>query len=111
VLSDLTFAVRASDTDDTLLDVGKAYTGLTDAELVALTATLESLVRERRGGWQRVEPAVVLEVTFDLVQASPRHASGYALRFPRIVRWRMDKPVSEIDTLSRVRALAGDGWM
>lgn len=108
LLSDVTFAVRASERDDTLLDVGKAYSGLTDAELAALTTTLEGLVRERRGGWHRVEPAVVLEVTFDLVQPSDRHASGYALRFPRIVRWRTDKPVAEIDTLARVRALAGE---
>jgi DNA ligase-1 len=52
---------------------------------------------------------VVLEVTFDIIQPSARHKAGYALRFPRIVRVRDDKPVSEIDTLARVRALAGDG--
>jgi DNA ligase-1 len=56
-----------------------------------------------------VRPEVVLEVTFDVVQASKRHKSGYALRFPRIVRVRDDKPASEIDTLQRVRELAGSG--
>jgi len=53
-----------------------------------------------------VEPRIVLEVTFDRVQASPRHNSGYALRFPRIVRVRNDKPPDEIDTLETVRRLA-----
>jgi DNA ligase-1 len=53
-----------------------------------------------------VEPLIVIEVAFDIVQASPRHKSGYALRFPRIVRLRPDKPASEINTLDDVRALA-----
>jgi DNA ligase-1 len=106
VLSDYTFAVRASDTDDRLLDVGKAYNGLTDAEIAALTTRFESLTIERRGGWHRVRPEVVLEVTFDVIHPSSRHAAGFALRFPRIVRVRDDKPVGEIDTLARVRELA-----
>ena len=93
--------------DARLLVVGKAYSGLTDAEIAALTARFEALTLERRGGWHRVRPEVVLEVTFDVVQPSSRHASGYALRFPRIVRVRDDKPVGEIDTLDRVRELAG----
>ncbi len=107
VLSDYTFAVRAAENDPRLLVVGKAYSGLTDAEIAALTARFEALTLERRGGWHRVRPDVVLEVTFDVVQPSRRHASGYALRFPRIVRVRDDKPVAEIDTLARVRELAG----
>ncbi len=106
VLSDYTFAVRASDTDPTLLDVGKAYNGLTDAEIAAMTKRFEDLTITRRGGYHVVQPEVVLEVTFDIVQPSDRHAAGYALRFPRIVRIRDDKPVAEIDTLDRVRALA-----
>lgn len=106
VLSDYTFAVRAAEDDPTLLPVGKAYSGLTDAEIAALTARFEAITVERRGGWHRVRPEVVLEVAFDVVQASRRHASGYALRFPRIVRVRDDKPAAEIDTLGRVRALA-----
>ncbi len=107
VLSDYTFAVRAGEDDPTLLDVGKAYNGLTDAEIAALTTRFEALTVERRGGWHRVRPEVVLEVTFDIVQPSTRHAAGYALRFPRIVRVRDDKPAAEIDTLAHVRALAG----
>ncbi len=106
VLSDYTFAVRAGDDDPTLLDVGKAYNGLTDAEIAALTTRFEALTIERRGGWHRVRPEVVLEVTFDVVQPSTRHPAGYALRFPRIVRVRDDKPVGEIDTLAAVRRLA-----
>lgn len=107
VLSDYTFAVRAADDDPTLLDVGKAFTGLTDREIAEMTTRFEGLTLERRGGWHRVEPVVVIEVTFDVVQPSTRHAAGFALRFPRIVRIRDDKPAAEIDTLARVRALAG----
>ena len=109
VLSDYTVAVRAAPDDSRLLVVGKAYSGLTDAEIAALTTRFESLTVERRGGWHRVRPEVVLEVTFDVVQKSARHKAGYALRFPRILRVRDDKPVAEIDTLARVRELAGDG--
>lgn len=106
VLSDYTFAVRAREDDPTLRVVGKAFTGLTDAEILALTPRFEALTIEQRGGWHRVRPEVVLEVTFDVVQPSARHDSGFALRFPRIVRVRDDKPVAEIDTLARVAALA-----
>jgi DNA ligase 1 len=108
VLSDYTFAVRASETDPTLLNVGKAYNGLTDAEIVALTERFEAITTERFGRYHAVRPEVVLEVTFDIVQRSTRHKAGYALRFPRIVRVRDDKPPSEVDTLARVRSLAGD---
>ncbi len=106
VLSDYTFAVRKSEDDPTLLDVGKAYNGLTDAEIASLTKTFEALTITKRGGYHVVRPEIVLEVTFDIVQPSKRHAAGYALRFPRIVRVRDDKTVAEIDTLDRVRALA-----
>src|SRR6185295_14900053 len=109
VLSDYTFAVRAAEDDPTLLDVGKAYNGLTDAEIAALTTRFEAITIERHGGWHRVRPEVVLEVTFDVVQPSTRHPAGYALRFPRIVRVRDDKPVEEIDVLARVRELADTG--
>jgi DNA ligase 1 len=108
VLSDYTFAVRASESDPTLLNVGKAYNGLTDAEIAGLTKHFEAITTERFGRFHAVRPEVVLEVTFDIVQRSARHKAGYALRFPRIVRVRDDKPPSEIDTLARVRALAGD---
>lgn len=108
VLSDFTFAVRASESDPTLLNVGKAYNGLTDAEIEALTMRFLALTTEQRGRFHLVRPEVVLEVTFDMVQPSTRHAAGYALRFPRIVRVRDDKPASEIDTRARVRELSGE---
>jgi DNA ligase-1 len=109
VLSDYTFAVRASESDPTLLNVGKAYNGLTDAEITELTQRFEALTVQRFGRYHQVRPEVVLEVTFDIVQPSARHKAGYALRFPRIVRVRDDKPASEVDTLARVRELAGEG--
>jgi len=111
LLSDFTFAVRASETDGTLLNVGKAYSGLTDAELATLTEWFEAhtLQTFAHGKVRTVEPEIVVEVAFDNVQVSKRHKSGYALRFPRIVRLREDKPVAEIDTLATVAALAGDG--
>ena len=113
LLSDLTFAVRGPDPETgapTLLNVGKAYSGLTDAELTELTAWFKAHTIETfaHGRVRTVEPEVVLEVAFDAVQASPRHKGGYALRFPRIVRRRPDKPVAEIDTIDTVAALAGD---
>lgn len=106
LLSDYTFAVRASETDPTLLNVGKAYSGLTDVELAELTQWFLAHTRQDFGRGRTVDPEIVLEVTFDAVQESKRHRSGYALRFPRILRLRDDKPVAEIDTLAAVRALA-----
>jgi DNA ligase-1 len=111
LLSDYTFAVRRSEEDPELLNVGKAYSGLTDAELAELTEWFKAhTVQEFAHGKVRVvEPKIVLEVTFDRVQESPRHKSGYALRFPRILRLRDDKAVAEIDTVETVRKLAGSG--
>lgn len=108
LLSDYTFAVRAGENDDTLLNVGKAYSGLTDAEVAELSEWFRAhTIQEFAHGKVRVvEPRIVLEVTFDRVQVSKRHKSGFALRFPRIVRVRHDKPVAEIDTLEAVRRLA-----
>lgn len=109
-LSDYTFAVRASESDPTLLNVGKAYSGLTDAEVQELSDWLKqhTLQEFAHGRVRTVEPNIVLEVTFDRVQASKRHKSGYALRFPRILRIRHDKPPTEIDTLETVRQLAAE---
>src|SRR5438132_12971803 len=109
VLSDYTFAVRRSEDDPELLNIGKAYSGLTDAEIAEMTEWFRAhTVREFAHGRLRlVEPRIVIEVTFDRVQPSNRHKSGYALRFPRIVRLRPDKTVDEIDTLGTVRKLAG----
>jgi DNA ligase-1 len=111
LLSDYTFAVRRSEEDPELLNVGKAYSGLTDAELLELTEWFKAhTIQEFAHGKVRVvEPVIVLEVTFDRVQESPRHKSGYALRFPRILRLRSDKTVAEIDTVETVRKLASDG--
>jgi DNA ligase-1 len=108
LLSDYTFAVRRSADDPELLNVGKAYSGLTDAELLELTEWFRAHTLEEfaHGRVRTVEPSVVLEVTFDRVQESKRHKSGYALRFPRILRLRDDKTPAEIDTLEAVRKLA-----
>jgi DNA ligase-1 len=105
VLSDVTFAVRHDETDD-FVTVGKAYSGLTDAEIAEMTQLLLDRTVSEHGPYRSVRPEIVLEVAFDAVQPSGRHRSGYALRFPRIARWRHDKRVDDIDTLSRVRALA-----
>jgi DNA ligase-1 len=110
LLSDYTFAVRRSETDAELLNVGKAYSGLTDAELLELTEWFRAhtLQEFAHGRVRLVEPRIILEVTFDRVQESKRHKSGYALRFPRILRLRDDKGVDEIDTLDAVRRLVAD---
>jgi DNA ligase 1 len=105
VLSDVTFAVRVDETGE-LATIGKAYTGLTDAEIAEMTALLLEITVSDHGHYRTVEPRIVLEVAFDAVQVSARHRSGFALRFPRIARWRHDKSPADIDTLSRVRALA-----
>jgi DNA ligase-1 len=100
ILSDYTFAVRGADGE--LLNVGKAYSGLTDAEIAELSTWMMEHTLEDRGFFRTVEPLRVLEVAFNNIMRSDRHASGYALRFPRIVRIRDDKPVSEVDTVERV---------
>jgi DNA ligase-1 len=85
--------------------VGKAYSGLTDEEIRELTRLLRAASTDRFGRVMLVKPEIVLEVAFDGVQKSPRHKSGYALRFPRIVRWRRDKRPEDCDDLARVAAL------
>ncbi|HKY44062.1 MAG TPA: ATP-dependent DNA ligase [Pyrinomonadaceae bacterium] len=107
LLSDYTFAVRRSAEEDELLNIGKAYSGLTDQELTELTEWFkEHTLQEFAHGRVRiVEPSIVIEVTFDRVQPSKRHKSGYALRFPRILRLRPDKRTTDIDTLETVRRL------
>lgn len=107
VLSDYTFAVRRSEEDDTLLNIGKAYSGLTDVEIREMTGWFRANTLRDFGRSRLVAPEIVIEVAFDAVQISRRHKSGYALRFPRIVRLRPDKSPAEIDTLATVAALAG----
>jgi DNA ligase-1 len=103
LLSDYTFAVRGSDGE--LLNVGKAYSGVTDAEIVELTEWMKAHTLEDYGHFRTVEPLRVIEVAFNNVMRSDRHASGFALRFPRILRLRADKPLEEIDTLGRVEEI------
>ncbi|MGA2812966.1 MAG: ATP-dependent DNA ligase [Candidatus Acidiferrum sp.] len=102
VLSDYTFAVRDG---EKLLNIGKAYSGLTDAEILEYTEYFLEHTLEDQGHRRIVEPGVVLEVAFNNIQKSGRHESGYALRFPRIVRLRPDKPVEDINTLEDVARL------
>jgi DNA ligase-1 len=101
-LSDYTFAVRDG---DALKNVGKAYSGLTDAEIAQLSQYFHEHTIEDFGGWRTVEPTIILEVAFNNLMRSERHASGFAMRFPRILRIRDDKPVDEIDTLERVEQI------
>lgn len=110
VLSDYTFAVRGNDGRPAA--IGKAYSGLTDAEIAELTRWFlahrlpDNRRREKARAYEiPVDPLIVLEVAFDVVQKSDLHESGFALRFPRIVRIRDDKPPEEIDTLDRVREI------
>jgi DNA ligase-1 len=102
LFTDFTFAVRDG---DALVPFAKAYSGLTDAEFAEITRWVQRNTLERWGPVRRVPPDLVFELAFEGIQASPRHKSGIALRFPRIARWRRDKPAAEIDTLQRLRAL------
>ena len=104
VLSDYTFAVR-DEVKGRNVTIGKAYTGLTDAEIGEMTRWFEGHTIRQLGRFRLVEPTVVVEIAFDLIQRSTRHQSGFALRFPRIVRLRPDKTAEEIDTLQTVERL------
>jgi len=103
VLSDYTFAVWDG---DRLVNIGKAYSGLTDAEIAEMTKWFLDHTIEDQGFRLVVEPKIVLEVAFNNMMKSDRHESGYALRFPRIVRLRPDKLAEEADTIERV----GEIW-
>src|ERR1041385_3022347 len=105
VLSDYTFAVRDEATGQ-LLPIGKAYSGLTDGEIAELTEHFKQNTIADHGRYRRVKPDVVLEVAFNSIQPSTRHASGLALRFPRIKAIRRDKNVDSIDTLRYAQELA-----
>ena len=105
MLSDYTFAVRDETTGE-LLPIGKAYSGLTDVEIAELTEHFKQNTTSDHGRYRRVNPNVVLEVAFNSIQPSTRHASGLALRFPRIKAIRRDKNVDSIDTLQYARELA-----
>jgi len=107
LLSDYTFAVQGHGMDGSaeLLNVGKAYSGVADAEISELTEWLKAHTIEDFGHYRTVEPLRVLEVAFNNIMRSDRHSSGFALRFPRILRVRDDKPVEEVDTLERVEEI------
>jgi DNA ligase 1 len=102
VLSDYTFAVRKG---EELVNIGKAYSGLTDKEIAALTEWLLGHTTADHGHLREVEPKIVLEVAFNAIMRSDRHDSGYALRFPRIVRVRDDKLPKDIDTVETVEEI------
>jgi DNA ligase 1 len=102
VLSDYTFAVWDG---DRLLDIGKAYSGLTDVEIAEMTKWFLDHTIEDQGFRRTVEPKIVLEVAFNNMMKSDRHGSGYALRFPRILRLRPDKTAEEADTIERANEI------
>lgn len=100
--SDYTFAVWDG---DQLVPFAKAYSGLTDAEMREVDQFVKKNTKERFGPVRTVKPELVFEIAFEGIQDSPRHKSGIALRFPRILRWRKDKPKEEANTLQELRAL------
>jgi len=102
VLSDYTFAVWDG---DRLVNIGKAYSGLTDAEIADMTQWFLEHTIEDRGFLRIVEPKIVLEVAFNNMMRSDRHESGYALRFPRIVRLRRDKAAEDADSIEAARKI------
>ncbi len=104
VLSDYTFAIR-DETTGKLVNIGKAYSGLTDAEIATMTTWFEEHTVARFGRYRQVEPTVVVEIAFDVIVRSKRHGSGFSLRFPRIHALRPDKSVDEIDTVETVTTL------
>jgi DNA ligase 1 len=104
VLSDYTFAVR-DETNDRLVTIGKAYSGLTDAEIATMTRWFQEHTISEHGRYRVVEPTIVVEVAFDVILRSNRHKSGFALRFPRIANLRLDKDAKEADTLETVTRL------
>ena len=104
VLSDYTFAVWDTN-KDRLVNIGKAYSGLTDVEIAEMTKWFLEHTIEDQGFRRTVEPKIVLEVAFNNMMESDRYESGYTLRFPRIVRLRPDKSAEEADTIQRAREI------
>lgn len=100
--SDYTFAVWK---DAELIPFAKAYSGLTDKEMRMVDAFVKKNTKERFGPVRTVKPDLVFEIAFEGIQESPRHKSGISLRFPRIQRWRKDKPIEEANTLEDLQQL------
>lgn len=108
--SDYTFAVwdaPAGAAERRLVPFAKAYSGLSDAEMKRVDAIIRKTTVESFGPVRSVTPTLVFELGFEGIAASPRHKSGIAVRFPRMLRWREDKPVAEADSLDSLRALLG----
>ncbi len=106
MLSDLIFAVRG---EDGLVDSGRAYSGLTDDVIRELTRRFRKQTLSSEGSIRRLAPEVVLEVAFDEIRRSRRHPSGFALRFPRIVRRRVDLTPDDISTIEDLEELCNQG--
>jgi DNA ligase-1 len=102
LFTDYTFAVWR---EGELVPFAKAYSGLTDQEIREVDAFIKRHTVERFGPVRTVEPLLVFEIGFEGIQSSSRHKSGVAVRFPRILRWRRDKPATEADTVETLRAL------
>ena len=102
MLSDYSFAVWDG---DRLVNIGKAYSGLTDVEIAEMTQWFLAHKISEEGLRVEVEPKIVLEVAFNNMMLSARHESGYALRFPRIVRLRPDKNPEDADTIERAKEI------
>jgi DNA ligase-1 len=103
--TDYTFAVWDG---DKLVPFAKAYSGLTDAEINKVDYFVKRNTLEKFGPVRTVKPELVFEIGFEGINKSTRHKSGIALRFPRILRWRLDKPKEEADTIESLRALLGE---
>ena len=102
LLTDYTFAVWDG---DALVPFAKAYSGLTDEEIRDADNWIRSHTVERFGPVRAVQPVQVFELGFEAIAPSSRHKSGIAVRFPRMLRWRTDKPAREADTLETLRRL------
>ena len=102
LLTDYTFAVRDG---EALVPVAKAYSGLTDQEILRVDRWIRQHTLERFGPVRAVKPELVFEIAFEAINESSRHKSGVAVRFPRIARWRTDKLAAEANTLEDLRAL------
>jgi DNA ligase-1 len=105
LFTDFTFAVWDN---DELVTFTKAYSGLTDKEFREITAWVRKHTIERFGPVRSVKPTWVFELAFEGIRESQRHKSGIALRFPRMLRWRKDKPIEEANTLDDLRAMLRD---
>lgn len=102
LFTDFTFAVWHG---NDLVPFTKAYSGLTDAEFREITAWVRKNTLQRFGPVRQVRPEHVFEIAFEGIHESPRHKSGVALRFPRMARWRRDKPLAEANTLDDLRKM------